>query len=170
MSAPRRVKGEPRGGRGKPLRLALHKKSPYMQRWLLRNPWIHPFIVFVFSASKIQKIARGYIVRKYGKLKDYIAWRNKIKNRLSARTQVSVKGKSPQLDKYLGFLENAKTGIVESPEWLDGGYSVWCIVRIQAWFRMTKPRRRFLYMSYIIHHYSRNDYPSRYQSQVDTLA
>ena len=64
----------------------------------------------------------------------------------------SLPGKSPQLDKYLEFLENAKTGVVESPEWLDGGYSVWCIVRLQAWFRMTKPRRRFLYMSHIIHH------------------
>tara|TARA_A100001015_G_scaffold321490_1_gene452517 strand:+ start:1742 stop:3760 length:2019 start_codon:yes stop_codon:yes gene_type:complete len=123
-----------------------------MQRWLLRNPWIHPFIVFVFSASKIQKIVRGFIVRKHGKLHEYIAWRKRMKNKLMARTQVSVKGKSPQLDKYLRFLDMAKIGMVEPPEWLDGGYSVWCVVRLQAWFRMTKPRRRHLYMSHIIHH------------------
>ena len=123
-----------------------------MQRWLLRNPWIHPFIVFVLSASKIQKVARGFIVRKQGKLQDYIGWRKRVKHGHFARTQVSVKGKSPQLDKYLRFLDKAKAGAVEPPEWLDGGYSVWCVVRIQAWFKMTKPRRRFLYMGHIIHH------------------
>ena len=152
MSAPRRMKGEPRGGRGKPLWLAIHRKSPHMQRWLLRNPWIHPFIVFVFSASKIQKISRGFLVRKQGKLRDYVAWRKRVRHGERARTQVSVKGKSPQLDKYLGFMDKANSGVVCKPHWLDGGYSVWCVVRLQAWYRMTKPRRHFMYTSHIIHH------------------
>lgn len=126
-----------------------------MQRWLTQNPWIHPFIIFVYSACKIQKLARGYIVRKQGALSDYLTWRKRYakkakERRLAMSSMGTGSGKSPQLNRYLAFLDKAGEGIVARPSWLDGGYSVWCVVRLQAWYRMTKPRRHFIYKRQII--------------------
>jgi hypothetical protein len=150
-----RIPGEKRGGRGKPVRLTIHRKSYYMQRWLIHNPWIHPFSLFTFCATKIQKIARGFILRKQGSLSKYLLWRRKKQNKNAEKRAAILKGpnaggKSPQLDKYLAFLDKAKGGVVDKPSWLEGGYSVWCIVRIQSWYRMTKPRRRHCYAIQII--------------------
>lgn len=126
-----------------------------MQRWLTQNPWIHPFIIFVYSACKIQKLARGYIVRKQGALSDYLTWRQGYakmakERRLVMSSMGTGSGKSPQLNRYLAFLDKAGEGVVARPSWLDGGYSVWCVVRLQAWYRMTKPRRHFIYKRQII--------------------
>jgi hypothetical protein len=94
-----RIPGEPRGGYGKPVRLGIYHKSRYMQRWLMQNPWIHPFIIFVFSTCKIQKVARGYMVRKHGSLSRYLMWRKSMskrqKDKINARAAMGVtSGKS----------------------------------------------------------------------------
>jgi hypothetical protein len=150
-----RIPGEPRGGYGKPVRLGIYHKSRYMQLWLMQNPWIHPFIIFVFSTCKIQKVARGYMVRKHGSLSRYLMWRKSMskrqKDKINARAAMGVtSGKSPQLDRYLAFLDKAGEGAIARPAWLDGGYSVWCVVRLQSWYRMTKPRRHHIYRKQII--------------------
>ena len=152
-----RKRGEPRGGRGKPCSLSIHGKSRHIQRWLLRNPWIHPFIVFSFAAGVIQKLARGFLVRKVGRLSVYISNRKK-KESVSLSSKKSSGGggggpnaSSKQLDKYLMYLDQNRGYNARKPAWLEGGYSVWCVVRIQAWWRMTKYRRRFMYQSRMIH-------------------
>jgi len=241
----KRVRGEARGGRGKPCRLCIHRKSPHMQRWLMRNPWIRPFIVFSFAASQIQRIARGFLVRRWGSLQGFVQHRQgkliraaKIRaKRLSqpfpdyrampsglSRSQVfddsslsqsqsqsqssttKTKGlhvthDNKQLDKYLAFTELVailigaksqgehagkggggggggvvpnspvtnrklyssggnihsiksvsltKVGRVTAPKWLSGGYSVWCTVRVQAWYRMCIARRHYFQKKRII--------------------
>ena len=59
--------------------------------------------------------------------------------------------KVASVDRYLAFLDKAGEGVVSRPAWLDGGYSVWCVVRLQSWYRMTKPRRHHVYRKQIIH-------------------
>ncbi len=204
----KRVPGEPRGGRGRPCRLRLHKKSKHMQRWFICNPWVRPFLVFSYAASKIQALARGFIIRKYGSLQVFIRYRKdkearkaKLRSirmsnhhahvaalgfndsRSSTQSQSSTyrtgTGKdgpyNKQLDKYLAFTEiiaQARNGQISpmsisprervanlqnvpglymnEPKWLSGGYSVWCIVRIQAWYRMCVVRRHHLQRRRII--------------------
>ena len=193
----RRIKGEARGGRGRPCRLLIHKKSQYMRRWLVRNPWVRPFVVFSFSATRIQALARGFLVRKEGGLRTYVqkrnaAWEYKMKLSASRRgkdnTNTSDRSRSHshnhspqivqkelQLDKYLAYVNQFETqGVMglsrrpvdmipkvqhndhigtyptTAPFWLQGGYSVWCIVRIQAWYKACVVRRRYLYKKRVV--------------------
>ena len=50
-----------------------------------------------------------------------------------------------QLDKYLRMLDYCRKNSVKMPPQLDGGFSLWCVVRIQSWWRMTSRRRYHLY-------------------------
>jgi len=196
-----------------------------MQRWLLRNPWVRPFIVFSFAASKIQRMMRGFLVRRWGSLRVYVDFRqNKLHRAAKIRqkrlsqpfpdyrglqssqasrsvgngdgSQSTVKrADNKQLDKYLAFTElmaimqgmqgqgqgqgqggphspvtNRKlysysgggnmhsiksvsltnVGRVTVPKWLAGGYSVWCTVRVQAWYRMCTVRRHYFQKKRVI--------------------
>eukprot|EP00606_Chrysophyceae_sp_TOSAG23-5_P001163 GSChrysophyteH2.ASY1.ANO1.730.1 assembled CDS len=148
-----RQPGEPRGGRGKPCRLTINRKSHYMQRWFVYNPWLRPFIVFSFAASKIQKIIRGHLVRKAGELKDYVMQRyNRKMAKIQAEREAKATRGQPQLDKYLAFMDTLRQAeghtrlgkaVMKAPKWVDGGYSAWCTVRIQAWYRAQVARRHF---------------------------
>ena len=188
-----------------------------MQRWLLRNPWVRPFIVFSFAASKIQRMMRGFLVRRWGSLRVYVDYRQnklhraaKIRHKRLAQpfpdyrglqssqasrsagnedgSQSTVKrADNKQLDKYLAFTELAailqgmqgqggpnspvtnrklysgggnmhsiksvsltNVGRVTVPKWLAGGYSVWCTVRVQAWYRMCTVRRHYFQKKRVI--------------------
>lgn len=98
-------------------------KTKHMNRWLLRNPWIRPLIAFNLAAIKIQKCFRGHFQRQ--------VMRKKIKPRRKLRAK-------SQLNKYLGFMDKCKSGLIRSPPWMEDGYSVWCVVKIQAWYRMIR--------------------------------
>jgi len=131
----------PRGYRKQPCRLLLMKKSRHMRRWFLRNPWVRPICVFNYAAVAIQALARRFLVRKEGSLSRYVAKRNNAAKR-------SGEGKKErQLDKYLAAMSRVKKSSkgAPQPEWQSGGYSVWCAVRLQAWWRMVPKRRRKLY-------------------------
>lgn len=114
----------------KPKRLLILKKSKYMRRWLLRNPWVKPMCVFNYATILIQKIFRGYSIRKTI---------DKSKNRISKSKKVikeSKRNKNKQLDRYLVYLDKCKKLPSKlRPSWLDQGYSTWCAVRIQAMYR-----------------------------------
>jgi hypothetical protein len=155
-----RKPGDPRGGRGKPCKLTINKKSVHMQRWFLNNPWVRPFIVFSFAASKIQKIMRAYLIRRHARLTDYLYFRYDItlQNAQGNKTRNTI-GKQVQLDKYLAYMDycrnmhgetNFGKKIMRPPAWTDGGYSAWCAVRVQAWYRGQVVRRRYLYKIRVI--------------------
>ncbi len=157
-----RVAGTPRGGRGQALVLTMHKKSRYIQRWFLHNPWVRPFVVFSFAAGKIQSLARGFLIRKEGNLVDYLVFRKERANdylQLRAARAAGTTGAPKQLDKYLAYIETCKRAEIRNgavgrtfsgPTWLDGGYSVWCAVRVQSWYRARRIRRRYLYKTRVI--------------------
>ncbi len=86
-----------------------------------------------------QAVFRGVIVRMFGK-----NYRNKLKKK---------KTKSRQLDKYLAYLDyySQPKRLKFRPTWLDEGYSTWCAVRLQAWYRMIKVWRRSSYKRYQQH-------------------
>lgn len=56
-----------------------------------------------------------------------------------------ARGSKMQLDKYLKMLDYCRKNGLKMPPLLDGGFSVWCVARIQAWWRMVSRRRRHLY-------------------------
>jgi len=138
----------PRGYRCQPKYLSILKKSKYMRRWNLRNPWIRPMANFNYAAVLIQSLIRGFITRR----------------RISKgilRYQYKKKKFIPrQLDKYLKCLDyyrkiNDKRIINKLAwSWLDNGFSTWCAVRIQAWWKMIPIRRRHLYKKRMVCHIS----------------
>ena len=83
---------------GQPKRLTFLKKSSYLRRWCLRNPWIRPMTVFNYATVLIQKLIRGFIqrkrIRRLMRGEGYLL-PSKVKNR---------SGQS-QLDKYLNCID-----------------------------------------------------------------
>jgi len=57
--------------------------------------------------------------------------------RKKVKPKKKVKAKS-QLNKYLAYMDLCRSGVVSSPPWIESGYSVWCVVKIQSWFRMIR--------------------------------
>lgn len=143
----------PRGARGVPKKSSLLRKSKHMQRWFLRNPWIKPMLCFNLAVMKIQvrfatysilfysllcrfmmkALARGYIVRQLGAKQ----WRKKLYKKKRAQPS--------QLNRYLANLDFYSRLGRWKPTYLEEGYSSWCAVRLQAWWRMVPKRRHFLY-------------------------
>lgn len=119
-----------RGRRGEPKRMFMLKKSRHIRRWLVRNPWMRPMCVFNFAAIKIQQIFRGHLCRKIKK-----TGLQKGSKRRKANSQ---------LNKYLRCVEYFKYK-AKKPSWIDDGFSSWCAVRLQSWWRMVPRRRRHLY-------------------------
>lgn len=113
---------------GRPKRLLIFKKSRAVQAWLMRNPWIKPMCVFNFAAVKIQRLMRGYLVRSG------ISGRSRAPS--STKRSKKKLSSNRQLDKYLKYLDEIKKGQRGKPHWLNGGFSSWCTVRIQALWRM----------------------------------
>ena len=104
-SLPKKVKKKGRKerhlSRQQPKRLRILKKSKYMQRWFVRNPWLRPITVFNLAAIIVQKVFRGFRVRKLKK-----------KILTASKTQIGSKKKNSkgrQLDKYLEFVELCKS-------------------------------------------------------------
>jgi hypothetical protein len=128
----RRPKGVHRGLRGMPKQMNMRKKSRHMRRWLLQHPWIRPMLAFNFAATVIQTLARGRIAR------------NRMTRRKKPKARIRHRGK--QLDRYLIALEFYKTTDKAPPSWLDSGFSTWCAVRIQSWYRMIKAYRQMQYI------------------------
>lgn len=121
--------------RGKPVYLRILKKSKHIRRWLLHNPWIRPLSVFNYAAILIQKIVRGFIARR----------RKYKKGTKDDRTKRKKKGNNPtQLENYMNYLDKFRESRKIKPSWLNGGYSAWCVVKIQSIVRMFLCRRKHL--------------------------
>jgi hypothetical protein len=129
-----------RGRRGEAKRLFWLRKSKGMKRWHLKNPWIRPMLVFNYAAMIIQQNYRGFRERSKTSL-NHPAKRMKIYKR-------KVIG-SRQLDKYLSQLDYYKKMLLPRPSWIEGGFSSWCAVRIQALWkgaihRWRERRKKFI--------------------------
>ena len=123
--------------RRRPKRSCLLRKSPHMRRFHLRNPWTRPLMVFNYAAVLIQKVFRAYLSRlRQGRpgQEGPVARRRAAKPRTVASNH--------QLDRYLAKLDYYKVTGKVRPEWLDGGFSSWCAVRIQSYWRMCRCWRR----------------------------
>lgn len=135
-------------GKGLPKRIMIVKKSKYMRRWLLRNPWIRPICVFNYAAIRLQALARGFIIRQRKKLR--LPLTNPVKSRKKSSIPLNKKISSKQLDRHLSYLdqsrrlEKEKSSEYTPPSWLNGGFSAWSAVRIQSWWRMIASNRRLL--------------------------
>jgi hypothetical protein len=128
---------------GWPKRMFVLRKHKHIRRWLLRNPWMRPMTVFNMAAIKIQSMMRRYLCQKHARYP--VIPRSSRK----ALTGVSKKSGHKQLDTYLNKMEYYSRRPYGKPSWMDGGFSAWCAVRIQAWFRMTRCLRRYNYKNRI---------------------
>ena len=147
-------------------RHSLHKKSRAIQRWNLSHPWIRPILVLSFASIRIQSLVRGYLIRKRS-IRN-IANKHELKGfrsgDISTKKHADNAGDSSLLDRYLMSLDNNNIkGAIHTPGLsvefhdpiggntkmsnglLNGGYTIWCIIRIQSWTRMLKCRRRYRY-------------------------
>lgn len=132
-----------RGSRGRPKRMTMFRKSKQVIRWLLKNPWIRPMCIFNYAAVTLQKIFRGYFVRKYKEFGKN--WRKHIRT-VKEKQARRRKLKQVMLSKYLSHLDFWRSNSSSKmPAYMEEGFSSWCIVRIQAWWRMvviSKPYQR----------------------------
>lgn len=114
-------------------KLSILHKSRHMRRWLVQNPWIKPMSVFNYATILIQKVVRGFLARRR------IFYQNKHR-----KQNVSKKRKTgKQLEKYMSYLDKVKNNATK-PNWLKGGFSAWCAVRLQASCRMYLVKRKYL--------------------------
>lgn len=136
----------PRGNRCQPKRLLIFKKSKYIKHWLILHPWINPIILFNYAAVLLQKRWRGYLRRLLiGKFPRRIK-KNKENNKTrKLKLKNNNNNINSQLDKYLTYIDGFMHTNVSKPIWLQGGFSAWCAVRIQSWWRMIPFRRRQIY-------------------------
>jgi len=115
-----------------------------MRRWNLRNPWIRPMANFNYGAIKIQSIIRGFITRR------------RISKGILRYQYKKPKFIPRQLDKYLNCLDKYRQKndkrFNSKASWLENGFSTWCAVRIQSWWRMIPIRRRHLYKKRMVCH------------------
>lgn len=130
----RRPHNVPRGLKGMPKFMGMRKKSRYIRRWLLQHPWVRPMLAFNWAAHIIQALVRGVLVR------------NRAVRRRKRATNVRMKKRGRQLDRYLMYLEYYKTSFTPPPYWINNGFSTWCAVRIQAWWRMIRTKSRMQYL------------------------
>mmetsp|Transcript_15420 Transcript_15420/g.21100 ORF Transcript_15420/g.21100 Transcript_15420/m.21100 type:complete len:612 (+) Transcript_15420:16-1851(+) len=164
--------------RRRPKRLQILRKCKHLRSWLLRNPWLRPLAVFNYASILIQKIFRGYYIRKHkiNNLKKLEAFRKS-----KSKGKPKAKSKRGQLDKYLEFIESCKKKAKKKPLWLDGGYSSWCAVRIQSTWRMFICSRRYQrgkrlinqVASIIIQTFWRNYFAAKYghlKKQINAVA
>jgi len=130
-----------------PKRMTMFKKSKAIIRWLLKNPWIRPMCIFNYAAVILQKIFRGYLVRKNWGVKGS-NWKKYLQSKKDKRTS-HRKRKQAMLTKYLTTMDYYRSNPgLRMPFWLVEGYSSWCTVRIQAWWRMI---RQYQYYQRQIH-------------------
>lgn len=130
----------------KPKRLFMHGKSAHIRRFLLRNPWSRPMTIFNYAAIKIQKSFRGFLIRKYGPKRNKVLLLASTKNSKYRRMR---KGKPIILDKYLKDLDSYKYRLSGRPNWIDEGFSSWCAVKLQSFWRMSKECRRVSYRRHL---------------------
>jgi hypothetical protein len=130
----------------KPKRLFMYRKSAHIRRYLLRNPWSRPMTIFNYAVIKIQKTFRSFLIRKYG------AKRNKalqLASTKNAKYRRIHKGKPMILDKYLKDLDSYKYRLSDRPNWIEEGFSSWCAVKLQSFWRMSKACRRVSYRRHL---------------------
>lgn len=118
--------------RGLPKYCNFLNKSKGVLRYFLRNPWKHPLLTFNYAAIRIQCLFRGYILRKY--------FSSSLVQRPS-KNNSSKRSSGVQLDKYLKCLERYH-GLTK-PVILQNGFSGWCIVKIQSFWRMSRIRHQY---------------------------
>jgi hypothetical protein len=151
-------------GRCLPKRLRILKKSYYLRRWFLRNPWIRPVCVFNYAAIKLQAFVRGFLIRKnwnsivkarkqgsiLSNQRSFSPSRKQLTpKKLIPTSSLNKKVSSKQLDRYLNYLDKSRkrqsySSSYHPPTWLNGGFSSWSAVRIQSWWRMISSNKRLL--------------------------
>lgn len=96
---------------------------------------------FNYGAIMIQSIIRGFITRR------------RISKGILRYQYKKPKFIPRQLDKYLNCLDKYRQRRFSSTaSWLENGFSTWCAVRIQSWWRMVPIRRRHLYKKRMVYH------------------
>jgi hypothetical protein len=89
--------------------------------------------VFNYAAIKIQQNFRSHYVQQ------------KLNGKMTPPRRKSKLKQNTMLDKYLNFSDQFNRLQVAKPQWLQGGYSSYAAVHIQAWWRMVKCVRRYKY-------------------------
>ena len=90
-------------------------------------------IFFTDNTIFPQALARRFIVRNLGAKQ----WRKKLHKK--------KKVQPTQLNRYLANIDYYSRSKKRKPAYLEDGYSTWCAVRIQAWWRMVPKRRHHIY-------------------------
>ena len=121
-----------RSSSGKPKWTTLNLKSHHIRRWHLNNPWCQPLLTLNYAAVMIQKIVRGHAARHH---------QFKRTNRKRPKENSFARN---QLDKYLARLDYYKITKKPRPDWIDDGYSSWCAVTIQSFWRMRICNQRYV--------------------------
>jgi hypothetical protein len=136
----------PRGNRRKSKRLIIFSKSKHIKHWLVSHPWVNPIIVFNYAAVLLQKSWRGYLRRlAIGKFPRRIKKNKENNNSKKLKLKNNNNNINTQLDKYLTYIDGFMHTNSTKPKWLEGGFSAWCAVRIQSWWKMIPCRRHLIY-------------------------
>lgn len=96
---------------------------------------MRPLLSLTLASIRLQALARRFIVRKLGARN----WRKKLYKK--------KRGSPNQLNRYLAYLDYYSRRGRKKPDYMDDGYSTWCAVRLQAWWRMVPKRRHFIYLT-----------------------
>jgi hypothetical protein len=111
--------------------MGMSRKSQQMRRWHLNNPWCRPILTLNYSALIIQRS-----VRRHATLQS-----KKEKIMACIDSEGASRG-GCQLEKYLARLDYYKVTKKPRPIWIDDGYSSWCAVQIQSYWRMRRWNQR----------------------------
>eukprot|EP00826_Nyctotherus_ovalis_P013513 TRINITY_DN13677_c0_g1_i13.p1 TRINITY_DN13677_c0_g1~~TRINITY_DN13677_c0_g1_i13.p1 ORF type:complete len:171 (+),score=56.67 TRINITY_DN13677_c0_g1_i13:75-587(+) len=120
------------------------KLNPALKKAILRHPSLSPMAALNLAAIKIQKIFKGFVIRKNKKqLKKYLEDKAKLK----ALKEENKKSSSQRLKAK--FARTKKHFKAKSE---NDGFEAFCATKIAATFRMSLVRRLFKFYNFSIYH------------------
>ena len=111
--------------RAQPYRANFMKLSSEKKKELIMQPWLSPMVALGIAAITMQKIVRGFQVRRLFPVRKY-----------PPKKAPPAREPRPQMDKYLRAMR-------QNRDKADEGFSAWCATRVQAWWRMLEALRPF---------------------------
>jgi len=120
---------------GKPWESAFSRKSQNEKKAIIQKPWHFPMAAQNLAAIEIQRSMRGFSCRC---------------SLHGVPRLVSSTVRRSQLDKFLDSLQTMSKG--ENKENDEPGFQTWCASRIQAWWKMLKPRRDYQRTRFSMYH------------------
>ena len=93
----------------------------------------------------LQKIFRGHLIRFYDDNSE-----DKINSYVKSNKKNKQRTKQGMLNKYISYLDYYRLNKIKKPTWLEEGYSSWCVVKLQSWFRMMFKHRWYQKSKYLI--------------------